>query len=263
MSHEPGDAHDPMDDTSKPAKQEQDIVDMDQEVDEIREDEGYLSRAKQGLSNWFRPDNESEDWGDQQVGETDLSRRGFLTGTAGSLAALGAGGYAVAEATDGDGADIDWNSNGDGAPAGGAAPGDSNGGALAGDIEDSSQYAFSSEEELMENTDFCYPGSANTYIAAIDADTVEEELDEGMVNGDDPTGALSYEEIQQGLEDITPHQGMYAVDVDRKAGNNGDYGLFVQLVGEEDGGTYVTREGAMAVDDIEVEEAFEGYQQCN
>ncbi len=254
MSHEPGEPTD-IDDTSKPATQQDDIVGIDEEMGE-QEERGYLDRARHGLSEWFRPDRESSEWGDQPVGQTNISKRGFATGVAG-LAAAGVGGYGVAEATDGDGADIDWNSKGGAGPT---PPTDGDGGA---GISEPNEYAFDSEEELMENTDFCFPGSADTYIAAIDADTVEEELDEGMLNGNDPTGALSYEEIQTGLDDITPNQGMYAIDVDRKSGNDGDYGLFVQLVGQEDGGAYVTREGAMEIDDIEIEEAFEGYQICN
>ncbi len=256
MSHEPGDAHDPMDDTSKPAtQQEQDIVDMDEEVEDVREDQGYLDRARESVSNWFRPNRESDKWRSQPVNDTEISRRAAITGAAGALAV---GGYGLAEATDGDGDDIDWNSNG--GAAGGAGP---VGGAAAGDISEPNQYAFDSEEELMEETEFCYPGESGAYIAAIDADTVEEELDESMIDGEDPTGALEYEEIQQGLDDITPNQGLYAIDVDRREGNSGEYGLFVQLVGQEDGGTYVTREGATELDDIEIEEAFEGYQECN
>ncbi len=32
------------------------------------------------------------------------------------------------------------------------------------EISDPNQYAFDSEEELMEHTEFCYTGSAGTYI---------------------------------------------------------------------------------------------------
>ena len=78
--------------------------------------------------------------------------------------------------------------------------------------------------------------------------------------GDDPTGALSAEEVSMDLSDITPHQGLYAVDVDRKQGNDGDYDMFVQLVGEEDGGLYVTREGAQEIGEMQFEEVFEGYE---
>jgi hypothetical protein len=122
-------------------------------------------------------------------------------------------------------------------------------------------YAFETEQELIDETGFSYPGESDAYIGAIDANEVEETLEEEHIDGKNKTGALSFEEIHKGLDDITAHQGLYAVDVDIRHGNNGDYDLFVQLVGEEDGGLYVTREGAQQVSDMEFKEIFEGYEE--
>lgn len=265
-------------DTGEPgdtSSTEDEYVDVDEELEpDTGEKQGFLSRTRQKLGNtkdkyigWHTVDEPKHDKG---VAGTNISRRGFVAGAA--EAAVGV--YALAEATDGDGWDVDWNANGaDGeAPAGGGVtppPGEGNetdgtqtpsGGA---GLQNGEQYAFETEQELIESTGLCYPGESGAYIGAIDASEVEDALDESGYMGNDPSGALNAEEVNMGLDDITPHQGLYAVDVDRKQGNDGDYDMFVQLVGEEDGGLYVTREGAQEVSDLEFEEVFEGYHECN
>lgn len=174
------------------------------------------------------------------------------------------GTFAVLEATDGDGCNVDFNNNGGEAPGGGVSPSEEDQTPADGAaIENGQQYAFETEQELMESTGLSYPGESDAYIGAVDASEVDNMLDESGYMGTDPSGALNAEEVSMGLDDITAHQGLYAVDVDRKQGNDGDYDMFVQLVGEEDGGLYVTRKGAQQVSDMEFEEVFEGYQESN
>ncbi len=244
-----------------------------EEIEGREESDGLYARTKRRIGNvrekYFTADPDSENWGDQPVfGNT--SRRGVLTGIGG----LAAGAFALSEATDRDGWAIDLEPGEfeEQPPIGGGAPEDEgaqNGtdgetpAAAAVDISNPEQYAFETEQELIDETGFCYPGEADVYIGAVDASEVQEMFDEGSFNGDDPTGALSFEEVEMELSDITAHQNMYAVDVDRKQGNNGDYDLFVQLVGEEDGGMYVTRKGAAQVSNLDFEEVFEGYHVCN
>jgi|GEM_PF-420473 hypothetical protein len=250
---------------------EDEYVDIDEELEPDSEKQGFLSRTRQKLGNakdkyvgWHTVDQPKQDKG---VAGTNISRRGFVAGAA----QVGVAGYAVAEATDGDGWDVDLNSNGAGAPEGGGVsppPGEEGnqtdtGDQAAGGIENGQEYAFETEQELIESTGICYPGESDAYIGAIDASEVEDTLEETGYNGNDPSGALNAEEVDMSLDDITANQGLYAVDVDRKQGNDGDYDMFVQLVGEEDGGLYVTREGAQQVSDMEFEEAFEGYHECS
>jgi len=263
-------AHDTGEPGDVSSTEEDEYVDVDEELEPETEEQGFLSRTRQKLSNtkdkyvgWHTVDQPKQDKG---VAGTNISRRGFATGVA--QAAVGT--FAVLEATDGDGYDVDWNDNGGEAPAGGGVsppPGEGNEtdgqgtpGAGAGGGQ---QYAFETEQELMESTGLCYPGDSDSYIGAIDASEVESTLGESGYMGNDPSGALNAEEVSMGLDDITENQGLYAVDVDRKQGNDGDYDLFVQLVGQEDGGLYVTKEGAQQVSDMEFEEVFDGYQSCN
>lgn len=261
MANETGDTGEGLGEGQSTAEEE-DYVDIDEELEKAESQGGALSDVSQKLRNFFRADNESDKWSKKSINGSKVSRRGVIAGTAGVLA----GGYGLAEATDGDGWDVDWNSrNGGEGPAGGVAPppGEDDGAQTGAGVEDSNHYAWDTEQELMDQTDFCYPGEANAYLGAIDANEVEQKLSESSYNGEDPTGALSFEEIEMTLEDITPHQGLYAVDVDRKQGNNGDYDIFVQLVGKEDGGLYLTREGTKEVDEMEFEEVFEGYHDCS
>lgn len=256
MSHETGGAGDePVDD---------DYVDIDEDLEPDSEEEGLGTRVRQKLGNakdkYFDFHTVEQPKQDQGVAGTNISRRGFAAGAA----QVAVGAYAVTEATDGDGWDVDWNSNGagtGGAPAGGGVgPSDDTDGSQAGAGTSGQQYAWETEEELIDETGLNYPGEAGAYLGAVDASEVESTLDESGYTGDDPTGALNAEEVSMSLDDITPHQGLYAVDVDRKEGNDGDYDMFVQLVGEEDGGLYVTREGAQEIGDMQFEEVFEGYE---
>lgn len=277
MSNDPTDpSDDPVDtgpeDELEPTEEEFTDIDED-ELEEIesREDEGFLASASQTLSNvkekyvdFHTADPQSDDWGDQPA-LGSVSRRGVISGAA----QLGVAGFLVAEATDDDGYAVDWSpGEEERPPVGGGAPANQTettptDDSVAVDIENPTQYAFETEQELIDETGFCYPGESDTYIGAIDAGTIEEAFNENSYNGEDPTGALSFDEVEMTLDDITPHQDMYAVDVDRKQGNDGDYDLFVQLVGEEDGGMYVTRQGAAQVSEMEFEEVFEGYHECN
>jgi hypothetical protein len=247
------------------SSEEEEFVDIDEELEPGAEREGLTTRVRQKLGNtkdkyfdWHTVEQPKQDQG---VAGTNISRRGFVSGAA----QLGVLGFAFTEATDGDGWNVDWSPGEptDGAPAGGGAPppADQDGNGAATTTEQ--QYAFETEEELIDSTGLCYPTEAGAYIGAIDATEVENTLDESGYMGDDPSGALSAEEVSMGLDDITAHQGLYAVDVDRKQGNDGDYDMFVQLVGQEDGGLYVTKEGAQQIGDMEFEETFEGYQECN
>lgn len=280
-------AHDTGGPEDTPTESEDEFVDIDEELESGSERKGFGTRIRETLGNakdkyvgWHTVDTPKQDQG---VAGTTISRRGFVAGAA----QVGLAGYAVSEATDGDGWDVDFNSTGagGGSPAGGGVAPPSSGNETATDtptpgaanetetatptatpepgIENGQEYAFETEEELIETTGLCYPGETDAYIGAVDAEEVEDALEEGGYTGDDPSGALNAEEVDMDLDDITEHQGLYAVDVDRKQGNDGDYDLFVQLVGEEDGGLYVTREGAQQVSDMEFEEVFEGYQECS
>jgi len=121
--------------------------------------------------------------------------------------------------------------------------------APAGALENPNEYIWSSESELLEATEeeLCYngPGSEN-YFGAVSAEEVESMLSD-HVNGEDSTGLLTDEEKSYGFDDITPHQGAYAVNTGRKLDSDGNHGgLFVELKGEEDEeGVMVTREGAV------------------
>lgn len=242
----------------------EEYVDVDQELEPDSEKEGLGTRVRQKLGNtkdkyfgWHTVDQPKQDQG---VAGTNISRRGFVAG----LAQLGVAGYAVTEATDGDGQAIDWSSGEETAAGGGPQPAPAPENETEGQEEPvaatGQQYAFETEQALIEETGLNYPGESDAYIGAVDASEIESALDEGGYNGDDPTGALSAEEVSMDLDDITAHQGLYAVDVDRKQGNDSDYDMFVQLVGEEDGGLYVTRDGAQEIGDMEFEEVFDGYE---
>lgn len=262
-------AHDTGEPGDVSSTEEDEYVDVDEELEPDSEDKGFLSRTREKLSNtkdkyvgWHTVEQPKQDKG---VAGTNISRRGFAAGAA--QAAVGT--FAVLEATDGDGYDVDFNNNGGEAPAGGGVspPGEENETESGEDtptggsgIGNGQEYAFETEQELIESTGLNYPGESGAYIGAIDADEVESALDESGYMGNDPSGALNAEEVDMSLEDITAHQGLYAVDVDRKQGNDGDYDMFVQLVGEEDGGLYVTREGAQEVGNMEFEEVFDGYE---
>lgn len=259
-----------------PTDQGDDFVDADEELEPGSERQGFLSRTREKLSNakssyaeWHKVDEDKRNEGEGVAG-TNFSRRGVLAGAA----QLGVAGFIASEATDGDSWNIDWNSNGGAAGTGtgpsgeGVAPpaGNETDGTPtenASGAADGDTYAFETEQALIEDTGLCYPGESGKYMGAIDASEVEMTLEEGDYMGDDPSGALNAEEVSMDLEDITVSQGLYAVDVDRKQGNDGDYDLFVQLVGQEEGGLYLTQSGADKVSNMEFEETFAGYHECN
>lgn len=239
-------------------------VEADLEEAEIEAEAETSYREKAGeywdsFKGFWTSDPEDERWSKKPaVGDTRLNRRGFITGAA----LVGAGAYGAFALDDDDGAV----GGGEVPPEVGERDGNGNGNGAAADIERAGEYAWETEQALLDATGLCYaqPNEEfnENYLGAVDADQVEELLSEEQVNGRNPTGALSVEEVDQDLGDITPHQGLYVIDIDRKQGNDGDHDYFVQLVGQEDGGTYVTRGGAMEVSDLPFEEIFE-YTQCN
>jgi len=83
------------------------MEDVEESLEPDREKEGgimdSLSNAKDRVVGWGTVDEPKEDQG---VAGTNLNRRGFLTAAGSTLAA----GYGVAEATDGDGWNVDWSS---------------------------------------------------------------------------------------------------------------------------------------------------------
>jgi len=120
---------------------------------------------------------------------------------------------------------------------------------VADGIENPNEYIWRSESNLIDATDeeLCYLGRGReNYFGAADADEIENIL-EDHVNGEDSTGLLSDEEKGYGFDDITPHQGAYAVNVGRKLDSDGNHGgLFLQIKGQEDDeGVFVTRQGAV------------------
>ncbi len=88
------------------------MEDVERTLEEDRERESFFGSISESLGNlkdryvgFHTVDEESERWGDQQA-VNNISRRGFLS-LAGQTAVAG---YAVAEATDNDGWEVDWSS---------------------------------------------------------------------------------------------------------------------------------------------------------
>jgi len=269
MSEDPNGADDT--DVIDDAGEEEDFRDIEEDLEttdiETETEKSYSEKAGEHwnqFKGFWTSDTETDRWSKKPVaGETRLNRRGAIAG----IGALAGGAYIAS--------DLDLLEDDEDVEGGGPVPpevGEAENGAgqeAAADIDRPGEYAWETEQELLEQTGqtgLCYaqpdPEFNENYLGAVDADNVEEALSEENVNGRDPTGALSVDEVSQDLSDITQHQGLYVVDIDRKQGNDGDHDYFVQLVGQEDGGTYVTRAGTMEVADLPLEEIFE-YQQCN
>lgn len=97
------------------------MEDVEESLEPERDREGgimdSLSNVKDRVTNWGTVDEPKHDQG---VAGTNLNRRGFLAAAGSTLAA----GYGVAEATDGDGWNVDWSegqAQGTGTDPGGAA----------------------------------------------------------------------------------------------------------------------------------------------
>lgn len=121
-------------------------------------------------------------------------------------------------------------------------------------LENPNNYGWTSQEDLYSTTGFCYLEDPEAYLGTMDGSQVEEALEEGMAHGKDPNGALTEEQINMDLEDVTSIDGLYAVDIDMKSAEEDEF--YVQLVGEEDGGLYVTKEGAYELSELEFEDRW-------
>lgn len=123
------------------------------------------------------------------------------------------------------------------------------------EVENPNQYSWENESNLLEETGFCYADSGNEgYLGALDAAEVEAVLSDEHLSGEDPNGALNDGEFIGGLDDLDAVDGTYAVDVDVRSGEE-DH-LYVQLVGEQNGGLYTTRQGAYQLSELEWEEQW-------
>jgi len=122
------------------------------------------------------------------------------------------------------------------------------------EMDNPGYYSWENQENLHEKTGFCYIGEGDEYLGSLDAEDIESALEEGHFNGSDPNEALTKEELQMNLDDVTPVDGLYAVDVDEKSGDEDQF--YVQLVGEEDGGLYITRQGAYEISGLEWEDIW-------
>ncbi len=122
-------------------------------------------------------------------------------------------------------------------------------------VSDPSNYNWQSEDELMQETGFCYAGAGNEgYLGALDGAEVGAVLSEDHFSGEDPNGALNDGEFIGNLDDLDSVDGKYAVDVDLRSGDEEQ--LYVQLVGEQNGGLYVNRQGAYQLSELEWEEEW-------
>lgn len=120
-------------------------------------------------------------------------------------------------------------------------------------VENPNQFGWETEDNLEETTGFCYLEQGN-YLGAMDADEVESALDEEHLYGEDPNNALNDGELIGAIDPLKPVGGAYAVDVDARQGEEIQY--YVQLVGEQDGGVYVNRQGAYELSELEWDEVF-------
>ena len=120
------------------------------------------------------------------------------------------------------------------------------------EVEDPTHFNWETRDSLEETTGFCY--IEDDYLGTIDADEVESALDEEHLYGEDPNNALNDGELIGAVEPLKPVNGNYAIDVDARHGD--EIHFYVQLVGEQDGGVYLNRQGAYEVSELEWEEVF-------
>ncbi len=233
-----------------------DVKGVGEDVDTTKTEDRNL---RQRTRDYFTADEDTEEgWGAPAAG-TRFSRRGFVTGAGAAVIGAGVLGYGATEA--------DLLNEDPAAPAPPAVdetPTPTPEPGVA--IERENEYRFDSEQELKEATPedwVCNPSPGN-YLATFNSDEVEDLLTEGDLHGTDPTGTLNSEERAMDLGDITPHQGLYALDVDRRSTDDGEeYGFFVQIVGQEEGGVYATRGAAVEmIDELERQDDLEGFYEC-
>lgn len=120
------------------------------------------------------------------------------------------------------------------------------------EVEDPNYFNWETRDSLEETTGFCY--IEDDYLGAMEADEIESALDEEHLYGEDPNNALNDGELIGAVEPLKPVNGSYAIDVDARHGD--EINFYVQLVGEQDGGVYLNRQGAYEVSELEWEEVF-------
>lgn len=120
------------------------------------------------------------------------------------------------------------------------------------EVENPNYFNWETRDSLEETTGFCY--IEDGYLGAINAEDVESALEEEHLYGEDPNNALNDGELIGAVEPLTPVNGNYAIDVDARHGD--DINFYVQLIGEQDGGVYLNRQGAYEVSELEWEEVF-------
>lgn len=120
------------------------------------------------------------------------------------------------------------------------------------EVENPNNFGWKTQDSLEETTGFCY--LEEDYLGALDADEVESTINEEYLSGGDPNNALNDGELIGSLDPLDPVEGLYAVDVDARNGDEVQY--YVQLVGKQDGGVYLNRQGAYEISELEWSEIF-------
>lgn len=120
------------------------------------------------------------------------------------------------------------------------------------EVENPNDFNWETRDSLEETTGFCYIEEG--YAGAIDAEEVESVLEEEHLYGEDPNNALNDGELIGAVDPLKPVEGNYAIDVDARHGD--EINFYVQLVGEQDGGVYLNRQGAYEVSELEWAEVF-------
>lgn len=121
------------------------------------------------------------------------------------------------------------------------------------DVERPTNFGWETEDILFETTGFCHP-SEGGYLGALDAEEVENTVKEEHLYGEDPNNALNDGELIGSVDPLKPVNGTYAVDVDVRYGDEKQF--YVQLVGQQDGGVYLNRQGAYEISELEWAEVF-------
>jgi hypothetical protein len=110
----------------------------------------------------------------------------------------------------------------------------------SGPVGEDEHILYATEEELKSETNLCYTGKSDTPVVAYDASEVETTLKE---NG-------WWDEFS----DIEPNEGLYGLDVDLRATEDGkDYA--VELIGSE-GHKDLTEEQLQSIQELSVEQYF-------
>jgi len=115
------------------------------------------------------------------------------------------------------------------------------------EVENPNNFNWETQDSLEETTDFCYVEDG--YLGTLDAEEVESALEGEHLYGEDPNNALNDGELIGAVDPLKPVEGNYAIDVDARHGE--EIHFYVQLVGEQDGGVYLNRQGAYEVSELE------------